>query len=182
MKKIFLIALGFLFCGYLYAQENVELTVYNQNFALVKDQRYFELKNGVNVIDFKEVASLIEPTSVHFTSLTAPQSCFILEQNYEYDLLNSDKLLSKFIDKNIKITTKDTKSYEGILSSYGNNNVVISSADGLSIIARPDNINQISLDKIPEGLITKPTLVWMLENAKAGKHLTEVSYLTGGVN
>ncbi|MFA5270906.1 MAG: hypothetical protein WC412_01020 [Candidatus Omnitrophota bacterium] len=181
MKKLLFIVLSFLSYGCLYAQENVELTVYNQNFALVKDQRYFELKKGVNVIDFKEVASLIEPTSVHFTSLTAPQSCFILEQNYEYDLLNSDKLLSKFIDKNIKITTKDAKSYEGILSSFDTNNIVISSTGGLSMIVRPDNVNQISFDKIPEGLITKPTLVWQLENAKEGKHLTEVSYLTGGV-
>ncbi len=182
MPKTILFLLCAFFCLSLYAQENIELTVYNQNFALVKDQRYLELKKGINTIDFKDVAALIEPTSVHFTSLTAPQSCSILEQNYEYDLMNSDKLLSKFIDKDIKVTTKDAKTYEGILSSYDNNNIIISSANGLSMIVRPDNINQITFDKIPEGLITKPTLVWVLENAKEGRQLTEVSYLTGGVN
>jgi hypothetical protein len=164
-----------------YAEKNVELTVYNQNFALIKDQRELELKKGVNKIEFKEVASLIEPTSVHFISLTAPESCFILEQNYEYDLMSSDKLLSKYIDKNITIVTKDAKTYQGVLSSFDGNNIVISGQDGLSMIVRPNNINQITFDKTPEGLITKPTLVWEIENNKEGKHLTELSYLTGGI-
>lgn len=184
MKKLSLFVLGFIFAICLYAQqqEAVELTIYNQNFALVKDQRYFDFKKGLNKVDFRDVAALIEPTSVHFVSLTAPQSCLILEQNYEYDLLNSDKLLSKYIDKKINISTKDGKAYTGNLSSYDNNNLVIASADGLSMIARQDNINQVSFEKIPEGLITKPTLVWEIENKKEGKHLTEVSYLTGGMN
>lgn len=182
MKGFMIFVFGFLLCFSVYAQENVELTVYNQNFALVKDQRSLDLKKGLNKIDFKDVASLIEPTSVHFVSLTAPDSCSILEQNYEYDLMSSDKLLSKYIDKNIKIVTKDGKTYEGILSSFDNNNIVMSGQDGLSMIVRPDNVNQITFDKTPEGLITKPTLVWEIDSSKEGKHLTEVSYLTGGVN
>lgn len=182
MKRLMLFAFCFLFHFCIFAQENVELTVYNQNFALVKDQRILDLKKGLNKIDFKDVASLIEPTSVHFVSLTAPDSCYILEQNYEYDLMNSSKLLSKYIDKNIKIITNDAKSYEGILLSFDNNNVIISGQNGLSMIVRPDNINQITFDKTPEGLITRPTLVWEIENSKEGKQLTEVSYLTGGVN
>ncbi|MCK9614968.1 MAG: DUF4139 domain-containing protein [Candidatus Omnitrophica bacterium] len=182
MKNLVIFVFGFLFCFSVCAQENVELTVYNQNFALVKDQRSLDLKKGLNKVDFKDVASLIEPTSVHFVSLTAPDSCSILEQNYEYDLMSSEKLLSKYIDKNIKIITKDAKTYEGVLSSFDANNIIISGQDGLSMIVRPDNIAQISFDKTPEGLITKPTLVWEIENGKEGKHLTEVSYLTGGVN
>ncbi|MDD4954767.1 MAG: DUF4139 domain-containing protein [Candidatus Omnitrophica bacterium] len=181
MREFAVFVLGFIFCFCASAQE-VELTVYNQNFALVKDQRNLDLKKGVNKVDFKDVASLIEPTSVHFVSLTAPDACYILEQNYEYDLVSSDKLLSKYIDKNIKIVTKDAKTYEGILSSYDAGNIVISGADGLSMIVRPDNINQISFDKLPEGLITKPTLVWEIQNNKEGKHLTEVSYLTNGIS
>jgi len=181
MRNLVVFVFSFLFCFSAFTQE-VELTVYNQNFALVKDQRSLDLKKGVNKVDFKDVASLIEPTSVHFVSLTAPDSCYILEQNYEYDLMSSDKLLSKYIDKNIKIVTKDAKTYEGVLSSFDAGNIVLSGENGLSMIVRPDNIAQISFDKTPEGLITKPTLVWEIENEKAGKHLTEVSYLTGGVN
>jgi len=181
VKRAFICLMGIFVSLSAYAEKNVELTVYNQNFALIKDQRELELKKGVNKIEFKEVASLIEPTSVHFISLTAPESCFILEQNYEYDLMSSDKLLSKYIDKNITIVTKDAKTYQGVLSSFDGNNIVISGQDGLSMIVRPNNINQITFDKTPEGLITKPTLVWEIENNKEGKHLTELSYLTGGI-
>ena len=181
MKRAFICLMGIFVSLSAYAEKNVELTVYNQNFALIKDQRELELKKGVNKIEFKEVASLIEPTSVHFISLTAPESCFILEQNYEYDLMSSDKLLSKYIYKNITIVTKDAKTYQGVLSSFDGNNIVISGQDGLSMIVRPNNINQITFDKTPEGLITKPTLVWEIENNKEGKHLTELSYLTGGI-
>jgi hypothetical protein len=183
MKKISLFILSFLFVVSLYAQqESTELTIYNQNFALIKDQRYFNLSKGLNKVDFRDVAALIEPTSVHFISLTDPASCTILEQNYEYDLVNSSKLLHKYLDKGIKIVTADEKMYEGSLLNADDNNIVISSSDGLHIIGRKDNIRQIGLEKIPEGLITKPTLVWEIDSQKEGKHLTEVSYLTGGIN
>ncbi|MDD4183066.1 MAG: hypothetical protein PHT53_04530, partial [Candidatus Omnitrophica bacterium] len=82
MRNLVVFVFGLIFCFSASAQENVELTVYNQNFALVKDQRNLDLKKGLNKIDFKDVASLIEPTSVHFVSLTSPDSCSILEQNY----------------------------------------------------------------------------------------------------
>ncbi|MDD5194219.1 MAG: DUF4139 domain-containing protein [Candidatus Omnitrophica bacterium] len=180
MKRIIFLIWTSLFMCSAWAQE-VEVTVYNQNFALVKDQRYFDLTKGINKVQFNDVAKLIEPTSVHFVSLTDPASSVILEQNYEYDLMSSDKLLSKYIDKNIKIVTGDERSYDGMLLSYDNANVVISAADGLSMITRPDNIRQISFEKIPEGLITKPTLVWELESTKDGRQLTEVSYLTSGI-
>jgi hypothetical protein len=87
MKKVILFLLNFMFIISLWAQEqsSVELTIYNQNFALVKDRRQFDLKKGINKIEFKDVAALVEPASVHFTSLYSPNGCVILEQNYEYD-------------------------------------------------------------------------------------------------
>lgn len=181
MKKWLFYTIGLLFCFVLHA-ENVELTVYNQNFALVKDQRTFQLKQGLNKIDFTDVASLIEPTSVHFISLTFPEACIILEQNYEYDLVNSSKILSKYIDNSIQVITKDERSYEGKLLSYDSNNLIIASQGQLNMLTRTDNIGQIIFAELPEGLITRPTLVWEIDNKKAGEHLTEVSYLTRGVN
>lgn len=184
MKLIAMALCSMVFTLGLFAQEQegVELTVYNQNFALVKDKRFFDFKKGTGKIEFRDVASLIEPTSVHFSTVSSPNSSSILEQNYEYDLMNSDKLLLKYIDKNVKIVTQDDRSYEGSLLSYDNNQLVINSSGGLSMITRPDNIKQISFDKIPEGLITKPTLVWLVSSEKGGQQLAEVSYLTGGVN
>ncbi|MEK6714854.1 MAG: DUF4139 domain-containing protein [Candidatus Omnitrophota bacterium] len=163
-------------------KEGIELTIYNQNFGLVKDRRSLELKKGINNIRFSDVAALIEPTSVHFKSLIDPLGCSIQEQNYEYDLVSADKLLRKYIDKKIKIVTKDDKPYEGILMSYDGANIVISDDNNLSMVTRADNIRDISFPELPEGLITKPTLMWQIDNGKAGSHLTEVSYLTGGIN
>jgi len=182
MKRFALVMLSLLFAMPAFAQESVEVTVYNQNFALIKDQRYFDLDKGINKLEFKDVAALIEPTSVHFSSLTAPASAGILEQNYEYDLVNASKLLYKYIDRKIKVMTKQGDVYEGTLMSYDDNQLVIQTANGIAMVARPDNINQITFEKLPEGLITKPTLVWLVNSDKRMKHLTEVSYLTQGMN
>ncbi|MFH1093988.1 MAG: LSM domain-containing protein [Candidatus Omnitrophota bacterium] len=186
MKKIvlFLIAGLIVFSSYALAEDNesVELTVYNQNFGLVKDQRLLDFKKGVNDIRFTDVAALIEPTSVHFKSLTDPKGCLIEEQNYEYDLVNASKLLAKYIDKKIKVVTKDDKIYEGVLMSFDDENIVIAEDKNLSMVCRQDNVRDISFPELPEGLITKPTLMWQISNDKAGRQLTEVSYLTQGIN
>jgi hypothetical protein len=162
-------------------KEGVEVTIYNQNFGLVKDRRNLDFTSGVNNIRFSDVAAAIEPESVHFKSLTNPLGCVIQEQNYEYDLVSADKLLSKYIDKKIKVVTKDDKVYEGTLMSYDADQAVILSGNGLSMVARKDNIRDISFPELPEGLITKPTLMWQIANDKAGKQLTEVSYLTNNI-
>jgi hypothetical protein len=162
----------------------VDLTVYNQNFALVRDRRTLDLKKGINEIRFSDVAGRIEPSSVYFKSLTDPVGCVIREQNYEYDLVSSLKLLSKYIDKSIKVLTSEGSVYEGVLTSYDDNNIIIqnSSDKSLNMISRADNIKNIDFSALPEGLITKPTLMWQIENNKAGLQTTEVSYITGGVN
>ncbi len=185
--KRFCLVLGALLCliSFCFAEEEgVKLTIYNQNFALVKDRRFLELGKGINQIRFSDVASQIEPTSVHFKSLTAPESCLIEEQNYEYDLVSATKLLSKYIDKKIKILTDGGSVYEGTLMSYDNDSIVIANAvdKSLNMVSRNDNIKTIEFSALPEGLITKPTLMWQITNDKQGKHLTEVSYLTKGVN
>ncbi len=185
MKKAFLMFLAIVFFSGLNVfadqQQSVELTVYNQNFALVKDKRLLELKKGINDIRFSDVASYIEPESVHFKSLTDPAGCLIQEQNYEYDLVSADKLLKKYIDNAIKILTKEGKLYEGKLLSYDGANIVISGGDGINMVTRQDNITNIAFGELPEGLITKPTLMWQIDNRKNGKHLTEVSYLTKNI-
>lgn len=186
MKKITMALMSVVFInGVCSAQdEGVNLTVYNQNFALVKDTRSMDLQKGVSEVRFDDVASQIEPASVHFTSLTAPLECVIQEQNYEYDLVSAWKLLSKYIDKKVKILTEGGSVYEGVLLSYDDNNIVISNDTdkSLNMISRSENIKDIEFTELPEGLITKPTLMWKIANDKAGKHLAEVSYLTNGIN
>ncbi|MCS7150994.1 MAG: DUF4139 domain-containing protein [Endomicrobia bacterium] len=175
-----------IFCSVVFSQQlkEVELTIYNQNLALVKEKREVELKKGTQVLKIQDVAGRIDPASVHFKSITAPDECFILEQSFDYDLISQHKLLEKYIGKEIEIkeylqekdATKEITK-KGILISIHDGRVV---KIGDKIHLNPQGV--IVLPDLPEGLITKPTLSWLLSNKKDGRHIVEISYLTEGIN
>ncbi|MGB9642583.1 MAG: DUF4139 domain-containing protein [Candidatus Ratteibacteria bacterium] len=185
MKKFIIIPiiLTTIVSGQVMEKKQVSLTVYNQNFALVRDVRTVQLKEGLNTVKCSDIAALIEPTSVSFKSLTAPDRCVILEQNFEYDLMNADKLLKKYIDKNIKVMTKDNNIYSGLLSSYDEKYIcIVQQENGPVYMLTRENIRDIEFPMLPEGLITKPTLVWTLSSAKTTQDTVELGYITGGLN
>ena len=160
---------------------SVDLTVYNQNLALVKERRTLELQQGVNEIAFRDVAALIDPTSVLFRSLTDPEGTSVLEQNYEYDIVGSQKLLEKYTDQDISLVTEDGSKYSGTLLS-SSQDIIIQTADGQVTLIKLDQVREFSFPRLPEGLITKPTLLWQIEAAKSGLHNIEVTYMTEGIN
>jgi len=164
------------------AKPGVSLTVYNQNFAVVKEVRTLNLPEKVSEIKFRDVAKLIDPTSVHFKSLTDPQGTTVLEQNYEFDLVSADKLLDKYIDKPLVVVTKEGRRYDGTLLSFDAKQLVIQGRGNLYMIQRPDNVQNIEFGALPEGLLTRPTLVWQVETARPGDHLTQVTYQTTGMS
>jgi hypothetical protein len=159
----------------------VELTVYNQNVALVKEHRPLSLDEGLNELHFSDVAAQIDPTSVHFRSVTDPEGTVVLEQNFEYDVVGSQRLLEKYVDQNIRLLTEDGTLYEGTLLS-GTGDVILQREDGGVTVVQRARVQEFSFPELPEGLITKPTLVWLLESATAGEHETEVTYMTSGIN
>ncbi len=161
--------------------EGLELAVYNQDLALVKDRRSLDLSEGLNEVRFVDVAARIDPTSVHFRSLTDPEGTVVLEQNYEYDIVGSTKLLSKYVDQQISVVTDDGQEYVGTLLS-GANDVILQAADGQVTVLKLEQIKEFNFPALPEGLITRPTLVWQLESGQGGAQDVEVTYLTGGVN
>jgi len=163
-------------------QKGVSLTVYNQNLGLVKDIRDIRLGSGAHEVRFMDVASQINPTTVHLKSLTDPQGLKILEQNYEYDLLNPQKLLEKYVGKKIKILDKnyytgEEKIVEAVLLST--NGGPIYQIDGSIHLGHR---GRVILPEIPDNLIAKPTLVWLLNNKTARSQRIEASYLTGGIS
>ena len=164
------------------AQGNgVELTVYNQDLALVRDTRSFELERGVNEVRFSDVASQIDPTSVHFRSLTDPEGTTVLEQNYEYDVVGSQKLLQKYVDQEIELVTEDGSEFRGTLLS-GADDIILQEANGGVTVIRLDRVRQFNFPALPEGLITRPTLVWLLDASQSGDQDVEVTYMTNGIN
>ncbi|HMW92487.1 MAG TPA: hypothetical protein PK671_26205, partial [Candidatus Obscuribacter sp.] len=84
------------------ASKDVAITVYNQNFGLVKDTREINLKGGINFLRFEDVAAAIDPTTVSFTSLTAPNSVAVREQNYQFDLMDESTILARSLGKTVK--------------------------------------------------------------------------------
>ena len=163
-------------------QTGIAITVYNVNLGLVKDRREIKLPKGTSDLRFMDVASKIIPTSVSIKSLVDPESLRILEQNYEYDLLNPQKLLDKYVGKEVKLYQKNpyTEREEILTATLLSNN-------GGPIFKIGDEITfghpgRIIFPGVPENLISKPTLVWLLENSLSSAQKVEASYLTDGIN
>jgi len=157
-------------------QKEVAVTIYNGNLGLVRDVREVVLPVGTHEVKFMDVAAQIDPTTVHLKSLTAAGGVRILEQNYEYDLLSPQKLLDKYIGKTVRLMTGDGSLVEAILLS--NNNGPIYQINGQIHLGHP---GRVILPELPENLIPKPTLVWLLQSGSPGPQRVEASYLTGGI-
>ncbi|MDH7482134.1 MAG: hypothetical protein QHH26_09215 [Armatimonadota bacterium] len=184
---------------------SVELTIYNQNFALVKEVRRMSLEKGINFVFVPDVAAMIQPETVAFKSLTDPESVVVREQNYRYDLINPLTILNKSVGKPVKIRRYSGGTMftdEGILlnpasvitqdvqpAGYGYdvgqprsltqyNGLVIRTEKG--IILNP--IGEVEVTELPEGLVSRPTLEWKIEATKPGNHDTEISYLANSIN
>jgi len=163
-------------------QQDVAITIYNSNIGLVKDTRLIELKPGIHELKFMDVAGKIDPTTVHIKSLINGPSLNVLEQNYEYDLLSPQKLLEKYVGQKVQLATfnNETKKEEiveaTLLSTQGGN--IFQIGDKIHI----GHYGRILLSKIPENLISQPTLVWVLESRLSRPQKVEASYLTSGIN
>ena len=156
-------------------QKDVMVTIYNGNLGLVKDVRESRLETGTSEVQFMDVAALIDPTSVHLKSLTNPAGLKILEQNYEYDLLTSAKLMEKYVGKTVRLYKGDgTWQDARLLSTSG----PVFEINGQIHLGQP---GRLVLPALPENLVSKPTLVWLLRNQTAAAQRIEASYLTGGI-
>src|SRR5437016_3360468 len=157
-------------------QKDVMVTIYNGNLGLVKDTREIRLDAGMLEVQFGDVAAQIDPTSVHLKSLTDPAGLKILEQNYEYDLLTSAKLLEKYVGKKVRLYQPNGTYQDATLLST---NGPIYEINGQIHMGHS---GQVVLPALPDNLVSKPTLVWLLRNAKAAAQRVEASYLTGGIS
>lgn len=157
-----------------------EVTVYNSDLALVKEKREINLKKGYNLIKYVDVPALINTTSVFFQDLVDPKAQ-VVEQSYQNDLIGQDKLLEKYLDKDLTIQAQEgqgVKEYKGKLLSYKDGVILLETDSGVKSFR---DASSISFSEIPGGLLTKPTLVWSIYTEKEGKHDAQTSYLTGGL-
>jgi hypothetical protein len=165
---------------------SVAVTVYNDNFAVVKERRPIVFDKGLNTIKFTDVASSIDPTSVSFQCLSSPGRIAILEQNYEYDLVSTSSLLNRYLDKTVNVSIKGSgadqgKNVSGVLMAARDNNLILKNINGRVEIISSDSVENISLEQLPEDLVTKPTLIWLAQAEAAGKELCRVTYTTDNI-
>lgn len=163
------------------SEATVAVTVYNQGTALIRDRRTFDLQAGVNTVNFTDVAATIDATSVSFVSLTDPENTSVLEQNYVYDLVDSSALLNRYIDQVITVTTAEDQVFVGtLLSAQGD--VILQTEEGAVVIVRLSQVRDIQFPALPDGLITRPTLRWLVNAGQTGAQEVELTYLAGGIS
>ncbi len=190
MRSLVAFLLTVLVCGACLAADMsslpkvVRITAYNNDFALVKELRDMTLSKGVNSVDVENVAAKIDPTSVLFKSLTNPRGVMVLEQNYQFDLIDPANILNKSVGKKVTYTRfaddgRPIVESGTLLNPAGNAGAVMRTKDG-SLTLNP--WGQVTLDKLPDGLHPRPTLNWLLKAAQAGANKVEVTYITGGIN
>jgi len=164
-------------------EDGVALAIYNEGTALVQDRRTFRFNEGDTVINFTDVASGIDATSVNFSSLTDPLNTIVLEQNYVYDLVGSEALYNRYLDQEIRMTLSDGTEYAGVLLSARGGSVIIErQRDEAVILVEQSDIRDVRFPSLPAGLITRPTLRWLVRSPQAGDQQVELTYLTSGMN
>lgn len=160
-------------------RRSVSITVYNQNFGLVREVRDITFTRGVGSLEFSDVAQHIQPETVHIRATAG--GLRILEQNYQFDLLDPQKLLEKYVGRRITVYRYDQRSQQEVPIE-----AEVLSVNGGPILKIGNEITfnfpgRFSFPEIPDNLIAKPTLLWRLDSERAQPRL-EVSYLTGNLN
>ncbi|MFZ6843898.1 DUF4139 domain-containing protein [Undibacterium sp. RuTC16W] len=163
-------------------QQEVAVTIYNENLALIKDQRKLQLKRGASALAFRDVSARMRPETALLRSMTAPGSLSVVEQNFNFDLLTPQKLLEKYVGRNVSIirtntaTGAETTESAQVLSA--NSGVVLKIGDRIET-GLP---GRIIYPDVPANLRDRPTLVMVLDNNGAQQQDVELSYLTGGLS
>jgi hypothetical protein len=156
--------------------EGVSLTIYNQDFVVVRERRILDLPKGRGTVRFRDVAATIIPETVQFTPLGQPDAARVIEQSYEFDVVNADKLFDKYVDRDIALVTREGDTIKGKLLSFDNRHLTLQTAAGIDLVPRVGNVKDVQFSALPEGLLTRPTLVWLLDGKQAGKQLVKVVY------
>ena len=162
-------------------QEEVAVTIYNEQLALIKDLRQVKLVNGFNKLAFREVSALMRPETALLRSIDHTNGFRLIEQNFDFDLLTPHKLLEKYVGKKVRVvkthpTTGDETTEEAIVLSV-NNGVVLKVGSRIET-GYP---GRIIYEEVPNNLRDKPTLVISLESGTSKIQNLQLSYLSGGL-
>lgn len=162
-------------------QKRLAVTIYNNNVALIKDQRKVNLSSGINTLALRDVSAQIRPETALLRSLNHAPGFFTFEQNFDFDVLTPQKLLEKYVGKNVSIIkvnpsngAETTESAQVLSANHG---VVLKIGNRIET-GIP---GRIIYEDVPQSLRDRPTLVTKIKSKDSAEHLLELSYLTGGL-
>jgi hypothetical protein len=149
-------------------------------YAIVRHDRPYDIEKGLHTLRVTDVAALIDPTTVTFSSLDRPATR-VLEQAFQFDLVSQAKLIQRYLGQRIAVELPrgdEIDLVEGVL---------LGATDGLTLQLDDGSVqairsyNNLRFDQLPGGLITRPTLEWLLDSPASGKQQTRVAYETQGM-
>ena len=171
------------------SREDVSLTVYSRQagaatggFAVVREVRPLVLREGVQAVRFEGVPSQIDPTSLSLASLSAPGSLSVLEQNYQYNLIGTNSVLDAAVGQRVRLVRDvgdRVVSEEGVLVSQPGQGRIVRLDDGRVLV---DPEGTVELLTLPDGLLSRPSLLWRLAAERGGPQRVEARYLTDGLS
>jgi hypothetical protein len=162
-------------------QEEVAVTIYNDDLALVRDRRQVTLPKGAVDLALREVSARMRPETALLRSLSHPQGLAIFEQNFDFDLLTPGKLLEKYVGREVQVvrthpqTGADQAETATVLAA--NQGIVLKVGDRIET-GLP---GRLVFPDVPANLRDRPTLVVDLASDSAARQQLELSYLTGGM-
>jgi hypothetical protein len=163
-------------------QQGLALTIYNDNLALVKDARRVRLARDINRLAWREVSAQMRPETAQLRNVSNPTGFRLQEQNFDFDLLTPQKLLEKYVGREVSVIrshpTSGAETRETATVLATNDGVVLKFADRIETGVP----GRLAFSGVPDTLRDKPTLVISLVNPTAGPQNLELSYLTGGLS
>lgn len=149
-------------------------------YAIVRHDRPYDIEKGVHTLRVTDVAALIDPTTVTFSSLDRPDTR-VLEQSFQFDLVSQAKLIERYLGQRIAVELPRGDQVDLV------EGVLLGAADGLTLQMDDGSVqairsyNNLRFDQLPGGLITRPTLEWLLESSAEGQQQTRIAYETTGM-
>jgi hypothetical protein len=162
-------------------RQHVALTVYNSNFALVREERRLSLGTGRVALAYEDVSAHVQPATVHLRSLDLADGLRVIEQNYRYDVLTPETLLQKYVGKRLELARYDEKR-----GSDERRDAELIAVEGGPVLRVDGEIvtgqgDRFIFPELPPSLLERPTLVWLLDSKQADQRV-EVSYLTSNLS
>ncbi|MDI6781797.1 MAG: DUF4139 domain-containing protein [bacterium] len=177
-RKLLLISLLFsTSVAYAQSDRSIDVTVYAQDLAMVKEVRQLKTRQGTaaSLITFSDLPSQLDPSSISIS----PISC--LQQSYEYDLSDFSKLLEGYVNGTVSVSLQSGKVFEGCLLGFDQQWIFLRDKDRVKLLAISD-ICDISCQDQRDGLLTTPTLVCTLAGDKPLPQQITIRYLTSGIS